>query len=183
MSDFIASLAICLFTTISANAAAPPMVGEIAPAFTLQSWGGGNVKLGELTATHKVVLVVLRGWPGYQCPVCDKQVNEFVGLAAKFKDAGAKVVFIYPGPAAELKAHAEEFKTLKGRQWPQEFLFLLDPDYTMTNAFGLRWDAPKETAYPSTFVLDAKGTVTFSKISKGHGDRSKAAEILKEVEK
>ena len=46
-----------------------------------------------------------------------------------------------------------------------------DPDYTMVNAYGLRWDAARETAFPSTFILDNKGTVKFSKIShsQNHG--------------
>lgn len=32
-------------------------------------------------------------------------------------------------------------------------------DRTMVNAYGLRLDAPKETAHPPTFVLDRKGSV------------------------
>ncbi len=91
------------------------------------------------------------------------------------------MVFVYPGPAQDLKAHAEEFKTMKGKQWPKEFLYVLDPDYTMVNAYALRWDAPRETAYPSTFVLNNKGTVQFEKISHSHGGRTKAAEILERL--
>ena len=50
----------------------------------------------------------------------------------------------------------------------------------MVNAYGLRWNAPKETAYPSTFILNNKGIVHYAKISQGHGDRSKAADVLAE---
>ncbi len=67
--------------------------------------------------------------------------------------------------------------------WPKDFLYVLDPDYTFVNAYNLRWDAPKETAYPSTFVLDKKGGVRFVKISHSQGDRTKAAEILDDVKK
>lgn len=55
---------------------------------------------------------------------------------------------------------------------------LLDPDYEFTNLYGLRWDAPRETAYPSTFLIDGHGVIFFSKIVKEHGGRTTAAEIL-----
>ena len=62
---------------------------------------------------------------------------------------------------------------------PAAFRILLDPDYTFTQAYGLRWDAPKETAYPSTFVLDRNGTVTFAQTSRAHGDRVPTDVVLK----
>ncbi len=55
---------------------------------------------------------------------------------------------------------------------------LLDPGYDFTNLYGLRWDAPNETAYPSTFLIDSKGVVFFSKVVKEHGGRTTAAEII-----
>ena len=48
----------------------------------------------------------------------------------------------------------------------------------MTNSYGLRWDAPHETAYPSTFILDKNQTVLFEKISHSHGDRLSAQDAL-----
>ncbi len=30
---------------------------------------------------------------------------------------------------------------------------MLDPGFTFTNAYGLRWNAPHETAYPTTIVM------------------------------
>jgi len=39
-----------------------------------------------------------------------------------------------------------------------------DPDYKVTNLYGVRWNAPEETAYPSTFVLDKSRTVLFQRI-------------------
>lgn len=177
-------LALCAAQAIATAAGASPRVGDPAPDFTLKTLDDQTVRLGELTANRKVTaLVVLRGWPGYQCPICDRQVSEFIGSATAFAQAGVQLLFVYPGPAAELKAHAREFKSWKGREWPKDFLLALDPDYTMVNAYGLRWDAPKETAYPSTFLLDSKSVVRFSKVSTGHGDRSKAADVLAEAKK
>jgi thioredoxin-dependent peroxiredoxin len=165
------------------QAAEPPAVGDNAPDFTLKTLDDQSARLSELTSTVNVVLVILRGWPGYQCPICDRQVHEFIASASTFSSAKTRLVFVYPGPADDLKAHAAEFKSWKGKQWPSEFLFVLDPDYSLVNAYHLRWDAPKETAYPSTFVIDRLGVVRFTKISHTHGDRTKASDVLAELRK
>ena len=168
---FVAGLA-------TAQAALPPQIGDAAPNFTLNTLDGKPVELKQLAASNPVVLVVLRGWPGYQCPICDRQVHDFIASKAGFAEAKAQLIFVYPVPADDLKAHAEEFKSWKGREWPAEFLYVLDPDYTMVNIYGLRWNAKNETAYPSTFVIDTKGTVRFAHISHSHGDRVNASTTL-----
>jgi len=90
-------------------------------------------------------------------------------------------VLVYPGPARNLIARAGEFSGSKGL--PKNFTFLLDPDYKVTNLYGLRWNAPRETAYPSTFVLDRQRTVHFVRISKTHGGRPRTAEVVAAVSK
>lgn len=161
---------------------AVPKVGDEAKDFDLPALGGekgDTVKLSALTAKGPVVLVVLRGYPGYQCPLCTRQFGEFLAKADEFKAAGAQVMFVYPGPADKLAKYAGDF--VKGKDYPKHYSVLLDPDYAFTNAYGLRWDAKNETAYPSTFVIDAKRAVTFAKVSKTHGDRSSVATVLKAV--
>ncbi len=157
--------------------AGTPKVGGMAPEFELTSLSGEQVKLSDTLAKGPVVLVMLRGFPGYQCPACTAQVGQMIGKAKQLQDAGANVLLVYPGPADGLKAHADEF--VQGKDIPANFNFLLDPDYEFTNQYGLRWDAKGETAYPSTFVLDKTGKVLFAKVSQGHGDRAKIADVLK----
>ena len=173
-SLLVASLT--LLTACASAVAAPPKLGEVAPDFELKALGGEPTKLSKVAEAGPVVLVVLRGYPGYQCPLCTKQVAEFVAKAEQFKAAKARVLFVYPGPADDLKAHADEF--VRGRDYPAEFTFLLDPDYAFTKQYGLRWDAANETAYPSAFVLDGARKVTFAKVSKTHGGRATVAEVL-----
>lgn len=159
-----------------------PKVGDEAKDFDLPALGGekgDTVKLSGLTAKGPVVLVVLRGYPGYQCPLCTRQFGEFLAKADEFKAAGTQVAFVYPGPADKLTNHAGDF--VKGKDYPKHYTVLLDPDYTFTKAYGLRWDAKNETAYPATFVIDAKRAVTFAKVSKTHGDRTSVADVLKAV--
>jgi peroxiredoxin len=161
--------------------AATPRVGEMAPDFELDSLDGAKVKLSELSQQGPVVLVVLRGYPGYQCPICGAQVGELMSKARGFQEAGSRVVLVYPGPSEGLKQRADEF--VRGKTLPENFQILLDPGYTFTNKYGLRWDAPKETAYPSTFVIDGQRTIRFSKVSQSHGGRARAAEILEALRK
>ena len=154
-----------------------PRQGYKAPDFTLTALDGSEVNLFTLLKTNPVVLVVLRGFPGYQCPACTQQVADLVARSEKLKSAKARVVLVYPGPAASLGERAIEF--LKDRKLPEGFTLALDPDYKFITAYGLRWDAQGETAYPSTFVIDHQKTVRFVHIGKTHGDRAKPDEVIK----
>jgi len=163
-------------------ASTPPAVGDTAPNFRLNTLEDKPVELKQLTAKQPVVLVVLRGWPGYQCPVCTRQVQDFIRKRDDFAARGVQVLMVYPGPANKLKEHAQEF--VQDKQWPAEYLFVMDPDYSFTKAYGLRWDAARETAYPSTFIIDRENKVRFAKVSKEHGGRitsAAALEALKEI--
>lgn len=166
-----------------ASVQAMPAVGGTAADFELAAVTGtlqGQVKLSEVAAKGPVVLVVLRGYPGYQCPLCTRQIGELIGKAEDFQAAGATVLLVYPGPRASLKTKAEEF--VKNTDLPKPFTLLLDPGYKFTNAYRLRWKAPRETAYPSTFVLDKNRKIHFAKISKTHGGRSAAKDVVAAVQ-
>ena len=167
-------LVICGF---SIAADAPPKRGQIAKNFELKSVRGDQIKLTDVVKQGPVVLVVLRGFPGYQCPVCNQQVGQLLAQAEKFKSAGAQVLLVYPGPSPDLAKRAQEF--IKDKTIPDHFQLLLDPDYSFIKAYHLRWNAPPETAYPSTFVIGQDGKVVFAKISSEHGGRTKPDEILK----
>lgn len=171
--------AVAFVVAASSAAAATPGADDLAPNFTLRTLDDQSVALKALADTSPVVLVVLRGWPEYQCPVCSRQVQDYIASAARFAERGARVLMVYPGPADKLKAHAQEF--LQNKTWPADFLFVIDPDYAFTNAYGLRWEAKKETAYPSTFIIGRGGRIRFAHVSKSHGDRVSAARALTEL--
>ena len=113
MALAVLTTAACLLPSYSsASGQMPPMdratpkVGDKARDFTLQSLDGTTVQLSQEASRGPLVLVVLRGWPGYQCPFCTRQFGDYLANAAKFDEIGARVLFVYPGPGDGLEAHA-----------------------------------------------------------------------------
>jgi peroxiredoxin len=179
---FVAVVAITLSTLLThaglraAAEPAPPGVGDKARDFTLPTVTAKSFSLSRELAAGPVVLVVLRGWPGYQCPFCTRQFADFKAHAKEFEQSHARVVFVYPGPSDAVQQRAREF--IGEGALPSNFEFVLDADYGFTLAYGLRWNAPSETAYPSTFVIDRAATLRFAQISRAHDGRARAADVL-----
>ncbi len=55
---------------------------------------------------------------------------------------------------------------------------LVAPGYQFTNAYGIRWDPPRETAYPKTMIINKSGKIKFRKISDNHRGRVSADDVL-----
>ncbi len=161
----------------------PPEVGDIAPDIELKNEKGETISLKKLNSEHAVVLLVLRGWPGYQCPVCSKQVSEFVAKKSELEKAGAQVLMVYPGPADMLAEHAKEFATQGKWEFPANFYYVTDPEYKFTNDWGLRWEAERETAYPSTIIIGKDRKIAYAMTSTSHRGRAAVATVLEELAK
>ena len=86
---FVSFVAILL--SAAAAEAGPPGVGDTAPDFTLKAPGGESVRLATLREKGPVALVVLRGWPGYQCLICTPQVGELLGKSKEIAASEASV--------------------------------------------------------------------------------------------
>jgi thioredoxin-dependent peroxiredoxin len=166
---------ICALSAGALAFAETPAVGAKAPDFALSTPTGKAIRMSRVQRGHDLVLVILRGFPGYQCPYCVRQVHDFIDHASEFKAKNTRILLVYPGPPGDLDQHAKEFLA-KQTGLPSNVFLVTDPDYTVTNQYGLRWDAPHETAYPSTFILNKKGMIVFEKISHSHGDRLSAQE-------
>ena len=167
------------FTLVAAPMKPEMSVGEKVKDFTLKDLDDQEVTLSKLTAKGPVVLVVLRGYPGYQCPICLKQFGSVLGKASEFAEAGAQILFVYPGEAKDLAQHAQDF--VGKTEFPENVHFVIDPDYKFTNLYGLRWDAPHETAYPTSLVVGKDLTIKYVIISENHGGRANTADLLKAV--
>jgi peroxiredoxin len=176
-----ASLLWAGITTATAAEMKPPQVGDTAADFQLKTPAGDAVELEKLNKQGPVVLVVLRGFPGYQCPICNAQVGKLLGKAEQFAKLKASIVLVYPGESNGLKERADEF--IRGKTLPNNVTLAIDPAYEFTNKYNLRWEKKGETAYPSTFVIDDQGKIVFAKISKTHGDRAAVEDVLQALAK
>ncbi len=118
-------VSILCMAVVSALAQSPG-IGSKAPDFALSTPTGVSVRLSQDTAKGKTVLVVLRGFPGYQCPYCERQVHDFVEHASDFEARKANILLVYPGPPAELDQHAKEFLA-KQAELPSNVKLVIDP--------------------------------------------------------
>src|SRR5260370_7241955 len=143
---------VCVVLAIGTAVAQTLAVDAKAPYFTLDTPTGNSVSLAKERAKGMTVLVLLRGFPGYQCPYCVKQVHDFVEHSADFAGKKVNVLLVYPGPPADLDQHAKEFLA-KQSDLPPNIKLLIEPHYEMTNFYRLLCAAPPETPYPSTFIL------------------------------
>ena len=157
-------------------------VGDKAINFDLPEVGKDDyVELKDLYAEGPVVVIVLRGYPGYQCPLCSKQVGAMINRVKALKAAAHKVVLIYPGESSELERQAKKF--MGSRTLPEPMILVRDPDMEMVSEWGLRWNAPRETAYPATYIVKSNGRIAWRKVSNSHAGRSNAQEIIEQLKK
>lgn len=162
-----------------------PKEGTKIEEITGKTMNGVNFRLSKLVEKGSVVLVMLRGFPGKQCPVCSIQVAGYIAKAEEFRQQrDTPVVFIYPGQVDSLEKRAKEFTAPLEQEvdLPSNFIFIVDQDYDITNQLDLRWNDPNETAYPAAFVIDHDGYVQYAKVSDNHGDRASASEVLEFLE-
>jgi peroxiredoxin Q/BCP len=158
----------------------PPKVGETAKNFLLRDVLGRRVQLEKLTHYGPVTLVFLRGYPKAQSATCRNQFHSFLKAAEQFAEKPSSVVFVYPGDRKDLVQHAVEF--LGRFDLPNDFYIVLDRDFGLTNAYGLKWDAIRETTYPSTLIIDRKQIVRYVKTSTHRGGRSRPSDVLLQLD-
>lgn len=157
-------------------------VGERALDFELPVVGRDEyLSLRDENKDGPVVVVVLRGYPGYQCPLCTQQLSSLRNRAAALAKVARRVIVVYPGEGTLLQRHSEQF--IGSRSMPDPLVIVRDQDMKMVTEWGLRWDVPRETAYPATYVIDRNGRVRWLKVSDNHAGRASVEEMLHELRK
>ena len=183
--NLTASITLALLLTqncLADDETKPPGVGDKAINFDLPLVGEKDfLELKEAYRQGPVVVIVLRGYPGYQCSLCRQQVGSLLNRAKTLEKHVSKVILVYPGEKNQLERHAKQF--LGARTVPKPLVLVRDDDMKMVTEWGLRWDAPRETAYPATFVIDKNGRVAWQKVSKSHAGRTTTEQILAAVRK
>ena len=103
-----------------------PAKGETAPDFTLSTISGTPGQLSAEARQGITVLVILGGYPGFQCQFCQEQAHDFIFHAAEFAKRKTTVGLVYAGPPAPLDQHAREFLS-KQVALPPNITLVTDP--------------------------------------------------------
>ncbi|MEL6105178.1 MAG: redoxin domain-containing protein [Planctomycetota bacterium] len=172
-------------SAVGEDRASPLKSGDKAPDFELPVQGSDEyVRLSTLLQDGPVVVVVLRGYPGYQCSLCTQQygslINRARSLAKATGDTPRRVVLIYPGDDSSLESRARQF--MGSRKLPDPFVVVRDPGMEMVRQWGLRWNRSRETAYPATYVIGRGQRVKWAKVSRSHAGRATVQEILEALD-
>ena len=99
--------------------------GDVAPAFTAQTNGGGQLPLAELKGKH----VILYFYPRDDTPGCTKEACAFRDHFAEFKKKGAVVLGVSTDPVKSHDKFVAKFKL--------PITLLADEDKQIVQAYGV----------------------------------------------
>jgi len=151
-------------------------VGQAAPDFVARDLSGKEVRLSDLIAGSKALLVFYRGgW----CPFCNQQLAAITADYPKFKALGAIVVFV---SGEEVENGRDLLQRLR-----LPFILLSDTSFKSIDLYGVRYTEVPEALKakgifqlpkPSAFVIDSKGIVRHRYVGKNASDRPKNGDLL-----
>lgn len=154
--------------------AAKAYIGKPLPLMVYKNDQGVEVDLAEFRG-QRVVLVILRGYPGKVCIYCTAQTAALyeAGAVDAFARLGARLEVLFPGQKNGLSAFQEAVRRLSDADFP-EYGMLYENDYIVGPM--LRIEGSK--VIPTTFILDEEGIVRFAYVAKSPQDRP-SVELLK----
>jgi len=153
--------------------------GQPLPDFHAIDENGDPVRSTQLHGTAAVILFVRGNW----CPFCSSQVENLTVHYKDIIDLGARLILVTPKPLETTKRVAKFFEV--------EFDFWLDDDLTATKQLGLLLESgvPKDhrkeygddTVWPTALVVDPKGIIRYTELSKFIADRPNPKTLLREL--
>lgn len=153
--------------------------GQPLPDFSAIDEKGNAVHSSQLTGSPAVLLFVRGTW----CPFCSRQVEDLTKHYKDIAESGARLILVSPQPLETTRRVADFFKV--------EFEFWLDESLHVTRQLGLllpagvpdsyRKEYGEDTIWPASLVIDEKGMIRFSGISKFIIDRPNPEKLLSVV--
>ncbi|MCH8335499.1 MAG: redoxin domain-containing protein [Proteobacteria bacterium] len=151
--------------------------GQPLPDFQAVDEDGNRVSSSELAGTPAILLFVRGSW----CPFCSKQVADLTKVYKEITDSGAKLILVTPKPLATTRRVAEIFEV--------DFQFWLDDSLEIVKKLGLLLEAGvpddhrkeygEDTLWPTSLVIDSKGIIRFTALSRFITDRPNPEKLLK----
>jgi peroxiredoxin len=144
---------------------------------TLTDSKGQPIDLKKYRGQKNIVLVVMRGYPGYVCPNCSAQTSRLIRHYSEITARDAEVLVVFPGPSEHLK----DFVSVSQNQAANAevpFPVLLDEKFTLVDRLGIRGNLAK----PSTYILDKQGDVRFAFVGATSADRPSVKALLQQLD-
>lgn len=150
---------------MTGKAESHPLEGKKAPVFTLESSGGGRVKLSQFKGNT----VVLYFYPRDNTPGCTVEANEFRTVQPELEALGAVVLGVSPDSVASHCKFTEKYGL--------NFRLLADTDHGIAEKYGVwaekvMYGKKAMGIVRTTFLIDGGGKIcrVWSKVKPdGHG--------------
>lgn len=147
-------LSLAAVATVSADNPTGAVVGQAAPAFSLQDTAGTTHTLEQYTKEGKVVVLE---WFNADCPFVKKHHKDHKTMketAARYHDRN--VVWLAINSSAEGKQGAGVERNVKAKEeYGIEYPILMDTNGAIGRAYGAK-------CTPHMFVIDGKGKVAYN---------------------
>lgn len=155
--------------------------GKPLPAFEAIDEDGNRVSSADLIGAPAVLLFVRGTW----CPFCSRQVQNLTGIYKEINDCGARLVLVTPRPLDTTRRVADLFGV--------QFEFWLDESLDIARQFGLllesgvpddhRGEYGSDTLWPTSLVVDGKGVIRHTEVSRFMADRPNPQKLLAALKK
>jgi len=152
-------------------------VGQSAPDFVARDISGKAVRLSDLIAGKKALLLFYRGgW----CPFCNEQLAAITRDYQEFQELNATVVAVSGEEVEKGKALLQKLHL--------PFVLLSDTSFEAIDRYGVRNTTVPEPLKergisqlpkPSAFVIDGTGIVRYKYVGKNAPDRPKNEDLLR----
>jgi peroxiredoxin len=125
----------------------PIEVGQPAPSFRLPAGHGAEVGTEDYRGRSHLVVWFTKGMA---CPFCRTQMSQLARGYPRLQAAGAEVLQVTPTQPQRARFYAGNF--------PIQFPYLCDPDYTVHRAWGLDVRSHSLAWYAKTFYNGSRMT-------------------------
>ena len=158
-----------------------PQVGQPFPYTRFLNGSGQVVDVGTWTGKKNVLLVFMRGFPGYVCPKCTRHTAQLIERHDEFTTRNTQVLLVYPGPTESIPQFVKAVRELLTSTVTGELPLpiLLDVDLAAVKAVGIQGDL----AWPASFIIGVDGLIKYGYIGKSYLDRPTVDEILQAVDR
>lgn len=149
------------------------LIGKPFPSVTFTGASGDSFTLDEVREGKPVVLVLLRGFPGYVCPYCTAQTAALIDSLPAIERLDARVALVFPGQADTVPLFLSAVRDYRQRDAvPVPVLF--DTNLAAVRSLGVEGKLAK----PTTVIVDKQGVVRYAYVGSGFNDRPSAGLIL-----